>query len=47
MKIIQEIYPAQIKLIQSGNGREFMGEFKKGLNNYNIRHTKSRPYNPR
>ena len=45
MKIIQEIYPAQIKLIQLDNGREFMGEFKKQLDNYNIRHTKSRPYN--
>ena len=37
MKIIQEIYPAQIKLIQSDNEREF----KKQLDNYNIKHIKA------
>ena len=47
MKIIQEIYPAQIKLIQQDNEREFMGEFKKQLDNYNIKHIKSRSYNPK
>ena len=43
MKIIQKIYPTQIKLIQSDNGREF----KKQLNNYNIKHIKSRSYDPK
>ena len=35
------------KINSARYGREFMGELKKQLDNYNIKHIKSRPYNPK
>ena len=45
-KLFKDISPQVIEMVQTDNGREFLGYFSEYLLENNIKHVKSRPYNP-
>ena len=45
-KVITDVSPQKIKIVQTDNGKEFFGAFSVLLSENNIEHVRSRPSNP-
>ena len=45
-KVITDVSPQKIKIVQTDNGKEFFGAFSVLLSENNIEHVRTRPYNP-